>query len=78
MISRDEGKSWETDYVLRNDGASRDLGYPSSVELPDGRIFTVYYQQLTKGEKCSLVSTYWKLPAENKVSRQRLVTAKAF
>ena len=78
MISRDEGKTWKTNYVLRSDGASRDLGYPSSVELADGRIFTVYYQQLAKKEKCSLVSSYWKLPVVKKTKKRQLKAEAAF
>jgi hypothetical protein len=29
--------------VLRGDGASRDLGYPRSVQRPDGKVVTIYY-----------------------------------
>ena len=44
-ISYDGGDTWdmENEYVLRDDGASVDLGYPCSIQLRDGRIFTVYY-----------------------------------
>ncbi len=44
-FSRDGGKTWdiENEIVLRDDGSSRDLGYPCSVELGDGSILTVYY-----------------------------------
>ncbi|MFA5858663.1 MAG: sialidase family protein [Elusimicrobiota bacterium] len=44
-ISKDGGKTWdmERENVLRTDGSGSDLGYPSSVELPDGSIFTAYY-----------------------------------
>jgi len=77
MISYDEGKTWQTDYILRSDGASRDLGYPSSVELADGKIFTVYYQQLGNKEKCSLVSSYWELPIEKQVLANRLTAETA-
>lgn len=40
------GPTWSVadEYALRSDGHSfGDLGYPSSVELPDGSVFTVYY-----------------------------------
>ncbi len=62
IISFDEGKTWSKDYIIRDDGASIDLGYPSSVELPDGRIFTAYYQQIRHDEKCSLLYSIWKIP----------------
>jgi hypothetical protein len=29
--------------VIRDDGLHRDLGYPASIRLNDGRILTVYY-----------------------------------
>ncbi|MFN7924022.1 MAG: sialidase family protein [Bryobacteraceae bacterium] len=45
VLSRDGGKTWDVDHaiVLREDGGTSDLGYPSSVELPDGRVLTVYW-----------------------------------
>ncbi|MFM8414218.1 MAG: exo-alpha-sialidase [Planctomycetota bacterium] len=62
-ISRDDGKTWQGDWILRGDGPDGDLGYPSTVELADGSLFTVYYQKMAKGEKCSLLWSKWKLPA---------------
>ena len=46
MISRDEGKTWDRQnrFQLVWDAPTTDCGYPTSVQLPDGRIFTVYYQ----------------------------------
>ena len=44
MFSYDNGKTWDTDYILRDDGPCDDLGYPCSVELDDGSLLTVYYQ----------------------------------
>ena len=44
-ISADGGRTWdiEREYILRDDGASRDLGYPSTTQLADGTMVTVYY-----------------------------------
>ncbi|MEO7653051.1 MAG: sialidase family protein, partial [Bryobacteraceae bacterium] len=44
-ISRDGGKTWDIDkeMVLRADGGTSDLGYPSVVELPEGGVFSVYW-----------------------------------
>ena len=61
MVSCDGGDSWEYDLILRDDGPSSDLGYPSSVELDDGSIFTVYYQQERTGGQCGLLWTRWFL-----------------
>jgi hypothetical protein len=62
MISRDAGASWEAGYVLRDDGPDEDLGYPAGVELPDGSLFTVYYQKRAAGEPCSLLWSRCQLP----------------
>ena len=42
-LSSDAGKSWEPEIVLRRDAGGRDVGYPRSVQRPDGKIVTVYY-----------------------------------
>lgn len=44
-ISADGGKSWniQNEIILRDDGGTRDLGYPSSVQFPDGRVLTTYW-----------------------------------
>src|SRR5262249_24875560 len=42
-LSRDSGATWSDPITLRDDGGSRDLGYPRSVQCPDGRVVTVYY-----------------------------------
>ena len=49
-------------WAARDDGPGRDLGYPSSVELADGSVFTVYYQQDRVGGQCALLWTRWFLP----------------
>src|SRR5262249_39808122 len=42
-LSADQGKTWGAPINLRDDGASRDLGYVRSVVRPDGKIVAVYY-----------------------------------
>jgi sialidase-1 len=61
-LSRDDGRTWEHDWIIRDDGADGDLGYPSTVELADGSLLTVYYQKAAKGEKDSLLWSRWRLP----------------
>ncbi|MBN1810166.1 MAG: exo-alpha-sialidase [Planctomycetes bacterium] len=61
-FSRDDGVMWEYDWIIRDDGPDGDLGYPSTVELADGSLFTVYYQKAAKGEKCSLLWSRWNMP----------------
>jgi sialidase-1 len=62
MFSYDGGVTWDYDWAI-NDAPSEDLGYPCSVELPDGRILTVYYQY-EEGETrySSLQYSVWELP----------------
>lgn len=62
MISRDEGRTWIKDLILRDDGPNPDLGYPASVELPDGSILSVYYQAVKNGENAGILYTKWELP----------------
>jgi hypothetical protein len=63
MISRDGAKNWEYDHILRDDGPHPDLGYPSSVELGDGSVLTVYYQRPTSAkDMCALLWSRWRLP----------------
>ena len=44
-LSHDEGETWDiqNELILRADGIDADLGYPTSVQLADGTIFTVWY-----------------------------------
>ena len=37
-ISRDHGRSWGQERVLTADGATEDLGYPTTVELANGAL----------------------------------------
>lgn len=74
-ISRDKGKTWDVENEItiaiadKHKGTeeelgypvSWDLGYPSSVILDDGSIFTVYYQVHEDGEWPSIMGTHWKL-----------------
>ena len=41
---------------------SWDHGYPSSVELSDGSILTVYYQRYRDDAFASILQTRWELP----------------
>ncbi|MBI2190670.1 MAG: exo-alpha-sialidase [Planctomycetes bacterium] len=63
LFSRDAGATWDTDWVIRDDGPDGDLGYPASVELEDGSLLTIYYQKVQGDRKCSLLWSRWRLPA---------------
>jgi sialidase-1 len=61
-LSKDGGKTWDIQHeITLRPAFSGDLGYPSSVQLDDRSILTVYYQSAQPGKKTSLLSTHWKL-----------------
>jgi hypothetical protein len=45
--SMDEGRTWEKEFVIRDDYESLDdwgdMGYPRLVQRPDGRLVAMYY-----------------------------------
>jgi hypothetical protein len=41
-ISTDHGKTWGDERVISADGKDGDLGYPSTIELADGTLLTVW------------------------------------
>jgi len=61
-LSYDGGKTWSDEIVISEEAPDWDLGYPSSVELSDGSILTVYYQKYPGDSYNSLLSTRWELP----------------
>ncbi|HNR34566.1 MAG TPA: sialidase family protein [Candidatus Hydrogenedentes bacterium] len=59
-ISDDGGASWGKDIVLRDDGAGRDIGYPRSVQRPDGKMVSVYYfHDDATGPERYIAATIW-------------------
>lgn len=61
-LSHDDGATWDHDWIIRDDGPDSDLGYPSTVELEDGSLYTVCYQKVAGDKRCSLLSSRWWLP----------------
>lgn len=43
-ISDDDGASWSDPLMIADDIGVNDMGYPSTVQLDDGRLVTVWYQ----------------------------------
>jgi hypothetical protein len=60
-ISRDRGRTWPLSFTLSDDGAGSDLGYPSTVELKDGRLLTVWYESLAGSPRAVLRKLEWSL-----------------
>lgn len=58
-ISKDEGQTWTAERILRADGASWDIGYPRTIQRPDGKCVTVYYYHHPDQKECYISSTIW-------------------
>ena len=61
IISDDEGKTWSKPLTLHTDCVSPDMGYPSSVELDNGDILTVYYGHERPELPAMIRQVRWKL-----------------
>ncbi len=59
VFSSDNGKTWTKPFTLRDDGSGRDLGYTRTVQIPDGKIVTVYYFQDHKAPERYIAATIW-------------------
>ena len=62
--SRDRGATWSGPITISDDGSASDLGYPSTVELADGALLTVWYERLSASPKAVLRQRRWQRPAE--------------
>jgi hypothetical protein len=59
-LSSNGGRTWGKELVLRDDGGGRDLGYPRSVQRPDGKVVTIYYFWDRKtGPERYIAATIW-------------------
>lgn len=57
--SDDEGQTWSSEVILRADARSWDLGYPRTVERPDGKLATVYYFNDHRQKERYIGATIW-------------------
>lgn len=62
-VSTDHGRTWSEPIVLSGDGITGDLGYPSTVQLDDGSLVTVWYEVMKDSPLAVLRQAKWKLPA---------------
>ena len=58
-ISEDHGRSWSEPIILSEDG-SGDLGYPSTVQLDDGTLVSVWYEVLKGSPNAVLRQARWR------------------
>ena len=61
MVSADNGATWQTDQVLCEGFPTGDLGYPSTVELDDGSLLTVFYAREIQDGPALIMQQKWKL-----------------
>ena len=60
-LSEDNGKSWGEAMILSGDGKGGDLGYPSTVELEDGSLLSVWYESMKEPTLAVLRQARWNL-----------------
>ncbi len=58
-LSADEGKNWSEEFVLREDGGNWDLGYPRTLQRPDGKLVTAYYFNTDPEAERFIAATIW-------------------
>ena len=60
-VSKDNGSTWSDPLTISADGASGDLGYPSTIQRPDGTLITVWYERPAGSERAVLRMATWSL-----------------
>ena len=60
-VSLDGGRTWSEPVVISGDGLGGDLGYPSTVELGDGSLLTVWYEVMKGSPRAVLRQARWRL-----------------
>ncbi len=60
-VSDDHGKTWSKPMIVSGDGAGGDLGYPSTVQLEDGSLVTVWYEKLAGSTLAVLRQATWRI-----------------
>jgi len=60
-LSADNGQTWGEAMVIYGEGAGGDLGYPSTVEMEDGSLLTVWYEKMADQPKAVLRQARWQL-----------------
>ncbi len=60
-VSSDHGQTWSDPITISDDGIGGDLGYPSTVELEDGTLLTVWYERMQESPRAVLRQARWTL-----------------
>jgi len=59
-ISEDGGETWQEERVLRDDAGNWDIGYPRTVQRPDGKLVTIYYHNDSHEGERYIAATIWE------------------
>lgn len=60
-LSEDGGRTWGEPMILDEKPVVRDLGYPSTVELADGSLLSVWYERLPGSAYATVQAARWSL-----------------
>lgn len=60
-VSTDHGKTWSEPMIVSGDGIGGDLGYPSTVQLKDGSLLSVWYEVMKASRFAVLRQAHWSL-----------------
>ena len=60
-ISTDNGQTWSEPMIISGDGPGGDLGYPSTVQLDDGSLLSVWYEAMKGRPRAVLRQARWTL-----------------
>lgn len=61
VVSQDEGESWSTEPIrIRDRMGSPNLGYPVTLQLPDGELLTIYYGE-DEDDVTVIFGTKWRI-----------------
>lgn len=58
-LSKDDGKTWGDEIMLRSDGAWWDLGYVRTAQRPDGKVVAIYYFNDQPSSERFIEATIW-------------------
>jgi hypothetical protein len=59
-LSPDGGRTWGNEILLRGPAGGRDIGYPRTVQRPDGVLVTVYYFHDSPAGERYIGATLWR------------------
>jgi hypothetical protein len=60
-VSSDHGRRWSEPLMISRDATSGDFGYPSTVELSDGVLLSVWYEAVAGSPRAVLRQARWRL-----------------